>query len=358
MVIMLVFSILCSLGCGNSSSPNPAPAPPPPPQAQVSTFAFMQSVAGQPGFYSPMIGTFTTTDGVAQFTSAAVVDSASNQVVTGSFYSIALSADGKQVVLDLLGGLDRNTGRWDIWVANIDGSNMTQITTDGEWNRVPQFSPDASKVIFISQRTSGGITSCSVVARMIDRSSEQIFTMPTGFIGAWAPTYSSDGRKIAMEMWGNDANSAFYNGIAVMNADGSNLQLLTNPAATGHLHDQTPSFSADGSRIVFSRQDLDSLQEDLYIMNSDGSGVTRLTDTVGNSFEPMMFTITGLGERILFSSNRDNLTVTDGTGYELFSMKLDGTAITRLTNNALYDSFNFSFAPISSESAALQPRMH
>jgi hypothetical protein len=41
----------------------------------------MQSVAGQAAYHSPMIGTFTTTEGVTQFTSAAVVDSASNQVV-------------------------------------------------------------------------------------------------------------------------------------------------------------------------------------------------------------------------------------------------------------------------------------
>ena len=127
-----------------------------------------------------------------------------------------------------------------------------------------------------------------------------------------------------------------------MNADGSNLRLLTNPAAAdGNLHDQTPAFSADGSKIAFSRQDWNSQQEDVYIMNSDGSGVTKLTDSVGNSFEPMLFTIAGLGERILFSSNRDNVSATGGTGYELYSMKLDGTEVTRLTNNSLYDSFLF-----------------
>lgn len=356
MFIILIVFMLPVLGCGSSSSaPNPTPVP----QTQTSTFAFMQSVAGQAGYYSPMIGTFTTTGGVTQFSSAAVVDSASNQVVTGDFYSIVQSADGKKVAVDLFGGLDRNTGRWDIWVANIDGSSMTQITNDGDANRAPQFSPDGSKVIFISQRTSAGVPSLYVVARRTDGSSEQVFQMPAGFSGAWAPAYSTDGSKIAMEMWGYDSNNAYYDGIAVMNADGSNLTLLTNPASTDlNLHDQTPTFSADGSKITFSRQAFGSSQEDIYIMNSDGSGVTELTDSVGNSFGPILFTIAGLGERILFSSNRDNVSATGGTGYELYSMKLDGTGVVRLTNNSLYDSFNYSFDPVSSESAALRRQTH
>lgn len=356
-LMVLVLSIGLSLGCGSSSSPRPIPTPNPIPQTQTSTFAFMQSVAGQAGVYTPMIGTFVTSGGVTQFSSAVVVDSSSNQVVIGDFYSIAMTSDGKKGVVDLFGGLDRNTGRWDIWVANLDGSNMTQITTNGDWNRTPQFSPDGSKVIFVSQRVSSGPP--SVVARMVDGSNEQVFAMPAGFSGAWAPTYSADGSKIAMEMWGYDMNNAFYDGIAVMNADGSNLQVLTNPAAVdGNLHDQTPAFSADGSKITFSRHDWSSQQEDVFIMNSDGSGVTKLTGGVGNSFEPMVFTIAGLGERILFSSNRNNVAATGGTGYELYSMKLDGTEITRLTNNSLYDSFNYSFDPVSSESAGLRRQMH
>lgn len=318
----------------------------------------MQSVAGQPGLYSPMMGKFVTTDGVTQFSSAAIVEASSGQIVTGDFYSIALSADGTKVAMDLFGGLDRNTGRWDIWSASIDGSSMTQVTNAGDWNRTPQISPDGSKVVFVSQLTVAGVPYVSIVTRNIDGSNEQILAMPVGLSGVWAPAYSPDGSKIAMEIWGFAANNAFYDGIAVMNANGGGFQMLTNPAADGNLHDQTPAFSLSGNQIAFSRQDWDSLQEDVYIMNSDGSGVTKLTDSVGNSFEPLVFTIAGLGERILFSSNRDNIAAAGGNSYELYSMKLDGTEVTRLTNNDLYDSFNYSFDPASSESAAHRRQMH
>ena len=130
-----------------------------------------------------------------------------------------------------------------------------------------------------------------------------------------------------------------------MDADGSNPQMLTNPSSTEGCgcHDQTPAFSANGSKITFSREDWTNPdiahKEDVYIMNADGTGITKLTDGVGINFEPMMLNVAGVGERILFSSNRDNLTMPGGMGFEMYSMNLDGTGMTRLTNNNLYDSF-------------------
>jgi TolB protein len=227
---------------------------------------------------------------------------------------------------------------------------MVQVTNDSNYNRTPQFSPDGTKVVFVSMRPGSDSNSHpQVVTRKVDGTGDTLLPLPDGFVGAWAPTYSPDGSQIAMELWGYDASQNWYDGIWLMNADGSNPQMLTNPSATVgcQCHDQTPSFSADGAKITFSREDWTNPdirhKEDVYIMNADGTDATRLTDGTGANFDPMMLTIAGLGERILFSSNRDNTSATGGDGFELYSMKVDGTGLTRLTNNALYDSFNFSF---------------
>ncbi|HEV3511462.1 MAG TPA: hypothetical protein VGS05_07135 [Candidatus Sulfotelmatobacter sp.] len=354
-VVILSFTALWWMGCGSSSTKNVTP----PPQTQTTTFAFMQLAPNQGEMFSPMLGKLVTTAGNSQFSAAAVIDPTNGQAVTGDFYSIILSPDGKKATLDLYGGLDRNTAQWDIWVANVDGSNMVPVTNDVNYNRTPQFSPDGTKVIFVSMRAiAEGVSLPQVVTRNIDGTGDTVLPLPAGFAGAWAPTYSPDGSKIAMELWGYDASQIWYDGIWVMNADGTNPQMLTNPAATEGCgcHDQTPSFTGDGSRISFSREDWTNPdirhKEDVYIMNADGSGVTKLTDGVGTNFEPMVLNIAGVGERILFSSNRDNLGVTTGDGFELYSMKLDGTAITRLTSNSLYDSFNFSFDGLGGENAA------
>lgn len=348
LVLILSFSALFLTGCGSSNSTTPVQ------KTQTSTFVFMQGVSGQTQIYSPMIGKFAMTGGSTVFSSAAIVDSSTGTAVTGDFYSIIMSADGKKAAVDLFGGLDRNSGQWDIWVANIDGSNMVQITNDVNGNRAPQFSPDGSKVVFVSNRPTGTdiVSSYQVVTRNIDGSSEQVIPLPTGFQGSWAPTFSPDGSKIAMEMWGYDASSNWYDGIWVMNVDGSNAAMLTNPAVDCNCHDQTPSFSSDGTKIAFSRQDWNTYQEDIYVMNADGSGATNLTQSVGNNFAPFMINIAGVGQRILFSSNRDNLSPTDGTGYELYSITVDGNQLTRLTNNNLYDSFNSSFDASGGSSAA------
>ncbi len=59
--------------------------------------------------------------------------------------------------------------------------------------------------------------------------------------------------------------------IYVMDADGSNVTRLThNPGFDG-----APTWSPDGGRIAFASSRDDNA--DVYIMNADGSGVTRLT---------------------------------------------------------------------------------
>ena len=40
----------------------------------------------------------------------------------------------------------------DIWVANPDGSNVTQLTTDPATDRKPSWSPDGRKIAFSSNR--------------------------------------------------------------------------------------------------------------------------------------------------------------------------------------------------------------
>lgn len=100
------------------------------------------------------------------------------------------------------------------------------------------------------------------------------------------------------------------------------LTTLTAPD-TAH-----PSFSPDGSLIVFSSS-ADSESEEIYLMNADGSGLRRLTENTWIDRDPAFSPLSNL---LVFTSDQDSPLQT-----ELYTLTLpdtpDGEAvITRLTN--------------------------
>lgn len=78
--------------------------------------------------------------------------------------------------------------------------------------------------------------------------------------------------------------------IAVINDDGTGQRYITDPgpgASTGPSYDLYPSWSPDGTRVVFSRNTNlgQTSSRHLYIVNADGTGLTQLTNTPDNRFE-------------------------------------------------------------------------
>ena len=131
-----------------------------------------------------------------------------------------------------------------------------------------------------------------------------------------SPAWSPDGRRIAFESE-RDGNDEIY----VMNADGSGVARLTvNDAIDG-----SPAWSPDGQRIAF-----DSTRDgnpELYVMNADGSGVTRLTFNNARDWSPAW---SPDGRRIAFDSNHDG-------NLEIYVMNADGSGVTRHTHNQTHD---------------------
>lgn len=339
-IFLLSMTAAWMVGCGSSSKHIV------PPPAKTSSFAFMQEVGSGSYIFSPMIGTFSTSGGNTTFSAAAALSGSAQQPIEVTFYSIYLSSDATLATLDLFGGLDGTSGQWDIWVAEATGShNPTQVTNDTNDNEMPQLSPDNTRVAFNSNRVvdESGDLSYVVVTRKIDGTGEQVLALPPGANWTYAPTYSPDGSKIAVEAYGYDStNDAYYDGIWIMNAaDGSSPTMLTNPLANCNCYDETPAYTPDGTKIVFSREatgDSSTDTEDIYIMNADGTGATQLTKNGAVNFDPLVINVNGVSQ-ILFSSNQSNPTDVTGGSFDLYSMNMDGTGVTRLTTNSQYDAF-------------------
>jgi Tol biopolymer transport system component len=130
-------------------------------------------------------------------------------------------------------------------------------------------------------------------------------------------TLAGENGKIAFSSTRDVNNQEIY----VMNADGSDVTRLTNDAS----RDSDPSWSPDGEKITF--QTTRDGNNEIYVMNADGSGQTRLTNNPASEEFPSW---SPDSTKIAFKSSRDG-------NFEIYVMNADGSGQTRLTNNPSAD---------------------
>jgi len=64
----------------------------------------------------------------------------------------SVSPDGSKIVFSSDRATSRGKKNYDIWLSDIDGSNMIQLTTNGSRDDLPVFSPDGGTIYFRSNR--------------------------------------------------------------------------------------------------------------------------------------------------------------------------------------------------------------
>ncbi len=165
----------------------------------------------------------------------------------------------------------------------------------------------------------------------IDGSSPINLTNSTGAVEA-QPSWSPDGTRIVYEqrVFGASTFDVF-----VINDDGSGVTNLT--PGTPDWDDGEPEWSPDGTRIVFV-SDRTGVG-DLYTMASDGSDVVQLTD--GNGDRGAKWSPDG--QRIVFTRFLDP--ALGGTDFELFVINSDGTGLTQLTDNPAFRTTDAGWSP-------------
>ena len=117
-----------------------------------------------------------------------------------------------------------------------------------------------------------------------------------------------------------------------MDADGNNTRRLSE----GRLFNPTgaPSWSPDGTQVVF-QGNTGVTANDLYVVNADGAGQRKLTDTPDvREFTPAW---SPDGSRIAFSQLVPPCT-TVVCNFEIFTIDLDGSGKTRLTHDSDQDT--------------------
>jgi len=231
----------------------------------------------------------------------------------------------------------------DIYVMNSDGTGVSRLTTDANDDSLASWSADGTKIVFQTLRNGDNYQVYSMNA---DGSNQVNLTNSSSSDGM--PAFSSDGTKVVFV---SDRDHAGLDSIYVMNADGSNQQALTSPGNS--TEDTQPAWSPDGTKIAFvstrdstteTWQETDDdgnvinrsrlhINKEIYVMNADGSGQTRLTNDPANDDSPSW---SSLGLNILFRSDRDR-DCCDPTP-QIWLMNTDGSALTNLSSNNSGDS--------------------
>ncbi len=155
-------------------------------------------------------------------------------------------------------------GNWEVYVARGDGTQGVNITNNPAYDVEPQLSPDGTQILFASDRdhapTAAGVRTFNIYVAQVDGSNLRRLTTTND--SQSRPIWSPDGSHIFFTMERN-GNVDIYS----MRSDGSDLQRLT----TNRADDYDVAITADGSAIFWARM-VTKTTARLMRAKPDGSG--------------------------------------------------------------------------------------
>lgn len=243
------------------------------------------------------------------------------------------SPDGTKIVFQS----NRNDNDSEIYSMNADGSNIKRLTHTKGYDETPIWSPDGTKILFVSTRDGN----YEVYIMDIDGKNQKNLTNHPASDGH--PNFSPDGKRIIFysnrimppetykdDPFTNEVNYEIYE----MDLDGNNIKQITDYSGW----DTYPDISPDGKKIAFRRRiptEIGSYKgnSEVFIANRDGSEAYNLSNYPEHDGWPSW---SPDGLKIAFASERER-----ADNWQIYVINLDRTGLTRLTE---FDAQGAEFA--------------
>lgn len=262
------------------------------------------------------------------------------------------SRDGKKLIFQRAVKAD---GCDQIFSMNLDGSDMKMLSNGQGKTTCAYFTPDKKHIVYASTHKADPVCppkpdfsrgyvwalypGFDIFKANLDGSNAKPLTTTDRYDAE--ATIRADGTIVFTSLRNGDLD------IYTMDKNGNNVKRLTNELG----YDGGPFWSYDGKLIVYRAHHpetdaekadyLSLLKEnmirptklDIWVMNPDGSNKRRITNNGKANFAPFLFPN---NKRIVFSSNIDD---SRGRNFDIYAINVDGTNLERITFNDTFDGF-------------------
>lgn len=258
--------------------------------------------------------------------------------------SPALSPDGRK--LAFIKGFSTSS---EVYTVNTDGTDLRKLTLDFAGDADPKWSPDGTRLAWSSGR--------NIAVMNADGSDSDILTSETSAAGSWSPTWSPDGQEIAFLTTRTPGPCGSRPQVHVIKSDGTRLSqplLADEDLWFGHWE---VAWSGAGIAIGRQKSNFDPVTcqqvpsnfvVDIHVVSRDGALVGNVPRPPGHY----------PGLQVAWSPDGSELLTYNG-GTNLTAYTLDGLSRSFLPGMAVNGGTTFDWSPAAArqQSPAVAPHV-